>query len=451
MPREWIHWQGQTIAKRFELGEYLGGSGDTAVFLTNLGSASTPKAVIKLVEMNGKKAELQLSLWALVKKLSHPHLIPLLEAGEYRNGEERGVYAVMEYADESLSAILPSRSLTTAETNEILSPMLDALAYIHAQGFLHGHIKPANIMAVGEQLKISSDGITRTRQSDRELAKPSSYLPPEAAKGPLSPAADSWSLGVTLIEVLTQQGPALQTDGAREAALSQLPPRFRHIAERCLRPDPQQRSTLEEIERDLHSEHVPSSPPLSSQPAAAAGKRGLLAPIATSIFVLALAGGLFLYKQQHHRLEGSAPAVQTPASLPAPAEAPVVQTPASLPAPAEAPAPPPVQTKAAGDATAPGKGIRQVLPDVSRNALSTVHGTIRVKVRVGVDSSGSVENARIETSGPSQYFSQKASDAARQWKFEAPLAKGKSVPSEWRLDFRFKRGGVTVVSAQLSP
>jgi TonB family protein len=435
MPREWIHWQGQTINKRFELGEFLGGSGDTAVFLTNLDTARTQKAVIKLVGVNEKKAERQLSLWASVKKLSHPHLIPLIEAGEYRNGEQRGVYAVMEYADESLSAILPSRSLTAAETNEILSPMLDALAYIHAQGFLHGHIKPANIMAVGEQLKISSDGITPTRLSDRDLAKPSCYLPPEAASGQLSAAADSWSLGVTLVEVLTQQGPASQTDGAREAALSQLPARFRHIAERCLRPDPEQRSTIPEIQRELQSGQPPPSHPVSSQPEAALGKRGLVARIAIGIVLLALAGGVILLTR-HHPGEGSAPAVQTQASLPPPAEA---------------PAPPPVETKAASNAVGSGKVIQEVLPEVSKNALSTVHGTIRVKVRVDVNPSGSVENARVETSGPSKFFSQKALEAARQWKFEAPLAKGKSVASEWRLDFHFKRSAATALSAQLSP
>jgi TonB family protein len=426
MPREWIHWQGQTINQRFELTEYLGGSEDTAVFLTNLDSSHPQKAAIKLFRLGTTKAELQLSLWASVKKLSHPHLIRLFEAGEYSAGEEHGLYVLMEYAEENLSTILPSRPLTPEEVSEMLNPMLDALAYIHGQGLVHGHIKPANIMAVGEQLKISSDGIAPPEQLTHHLAKASYYLPREAANGRLSKATDSWSLGATLIEALTQQKPALENDGEGQAALSRLPAPFRNIAEQCLRPDPQQRYTVSDIQRELRSPPSSTHHPVEGGPATKVRTNRRLASIATAALLSILVAAVML--SRHHRPpDGSAPTPQAQVS-------PL----------------PPARTEVA-DSVAVGKVARQVLPEVSKSSLATIHGTIRVKVRVDVDSSGSVGRARVEAGGPSRYFADKALAAAKQWKFGPPVANSKSVPSEWRLEFQFKRTGTLAQAVKLSP
>ena len=64
----------------------------------------------------------------------------------------------------------------------MLAPVLDALAYMHGRGFLHGHIKPSNIMAVGEELKLSSDGICRLAESIDSQSLPSVYDSPEGAR-----------------------------------------------------------------------------------------------------------------------------------------------------------------------------------------------------------------------------------------------------------------------------
>jgi serine/threonine protein kinase len=119
------------------------------------------KAAIKLLPAPPEESELQLSQWDLVAKLSHPHLIRLFQMGRCQLGNMGLLYVVMEYAEENLLQILPHRPLTPAEAREMLEPVLDALAYVHGQGFVHRHIKPANIMAVEDQLKISSDGLCR--------------------------------------------------------------------------------------------------------------------------------------------------------------------------------------------------------------------------------------------------------------------------------------------------
>src|SRR5260370_6838854 len=85
------------------------------------------------------------------------------------------LYVVMEYADENLSLVLSSRPLTAAETREMLPPGLDALRYLHGKGFVHGHLKPANIMATGDQLKVSTDGGVHPNQQYDTAFTPTLY------------------------------------------------------------------------------------------------------------------------------------------------------------------------------------------------------------------------------------------------------------------------------------
>jgi TonB family protein len=78
------------------------------------------------------------------------------------------------------------------------------------------------------------------------------------------------------------------------------------------------------------------------------------------------------------------------------------------------------------------------MPAVSKSARETIHGTIKVRVKVSVDSSGNVQNASFVTPGPSKYFARQAMEAAQQWKF-APAA-GQD-PRSWIVRFGFKRSG----------
>jgi TonB family protein len=75
---------------------------------------------------------------------------------------------------------------------------------------------------------------------------------------------------------------------------------------------------------------------------------------------------------------------------------------------------------------------------------------LRVTVKVQVDASGDVTDAKLSSPGPSKYFANLASQAARRWKFTAPLVDGKSVPSAWTLKFEFRRSGTVVHPAQIA-
>ncbi len=426
MPLEWKHWQGQTINAKFVLGEFLGGSADSAIFLTSVGSQ---QSVIKLIALDlqgldAKKVNHQLSLWAAARNFSHPHIIRIFEAGQCLIEDKPLLYVVTDYAEENLSMILPTRALTLTETQEMIDPVLEALSYIHGQGFVHGHLKPSNIMALNDTLKISCDGITPIGQRDEHPAKQSSYLPPEAASEGLSSSADIWSLGMTLVEVLTQQAPQIRSDAEKENAVSKLPSPFRNIASECLRTDPKQRCTIEDIQNQLHSP-APVGVTVTSPAPGPPRRRSLVGPIAIVVLLGAILAGAFLFGHRSSSSTQSDQATQT-STGPAPNPQPVAKVP-----PNSASSGPPTGS------AAPRKAVRRVLPDVSNNALHTIHGTIKVKVRVRVDSGGSVENARLESRGPSRYFANKSMDAAKQWRFDPAGSDDKNVPGEWDLEFRF--------------
>ena len=90
-------------------------------------------------------------------------------------------------------------------------------------------------------------------------------------------------------------------------------------------------------------------------------------------------------------------------------------------------------------------------PEVPSFARNTIHGTVRVNVRVSVDPAGNVTATALENHGPSRYFADLARKSASGWKFSPPQIDGKAAPSQWVLKYEFRRGGTTVVPRQETP
>jgi TonB family protein len=91
------------------------------------------------------------------------------------------------------------------------------------------------------------------------------------------------------------------------------------------------------------------------------------------------------------------------------------------------------------------------LPEVSEKARATIHGVVRVGVRVKVDPTGNVSEAVLDSPGPSQYFADLAIKAARRWQFTSPEAGGHSTPSEWLIRFHFTPTGTKAIPTQTAP
>ena len=507
MSEAWKQWEGQVVAGHFPLRQYLGGSDHSAVFETQHGEREQDKTAIKLIHADPANAELQLSRWKNAAQLFHPHLLRLFEMGRCKLDNVALLYLVMEYADENLSQILLQRPLTPEETRDAFEPVLDALACIHRQGFVHAHLKPANIMASSDKIKLSIDGFLRLNETLR-VRKPSAYDPPEVASGKLSPASDVWSLGMSLVETLTQRVPVWERMGHGDPILPKsLPAPFLDIARNCLHRDPQLRCTVAEISARLRpSSAVPIAPvssapppqkatvpprPVAKAPKPSAPRRSIAIPnfaVPLLAVVLALAAIIAAPKLLSHRPEPhKAPPVASEKPIPQPRVQPKsekVPAPSQSPQPAApsaqqsmqtalkkasdkqpvkkeqataSPVPRPLATPsderplASSAAVVPGEVLNEVLPDVSQKARDTIQGRVRVSVKVHVDPSGNLAGAELDAPGPSKYFADMALQAARRWEFAPAKTDGSNVSTDWILRFEFSQLDTKVFPVQTSP
>ncbi len=201
-------WVGKVIDGRFSLLEWLGGSGSCGTFLTELDGPGSQKATLKLFSVPAQ-AEDRISTWKATEELSHVHLVRVLHFGRAEVDQTPLIYVVTEFAEEVLSQIIPERALTADEAREMLGPVLDALSYVHAKGFVHGHLKPSNILVVENEVKLSADGLIAAGALPLGFTSSDVHNAPETATGPIEPSADIWSLGATIVEALTQESPGL--------------------------------------------------------------------------------------------------------------------------------------------------------------------------------------------------------------------------------------------------
>jgi TonB family protein len=444
-------WVGQVIDGRFALLKWLGGSDASSVFLTQFEGEQPQKAAIRLIPAEARDADAQIAQWKAATALSHPHLMRLFDTGSCHVGGDRFFYSVTEYAEENLSEILPVRALTTAETREMLDPVLDAFGYLHAKGLVHGRVKPSTIMVVNDQVKLSCDSVQVAGKPGRQTQGVEAA--PECAAGTISPAADIWSLGVTLVEALTQRPPvwdrATKADPVVPESLQQP---FADIARECLRIDPARRCTLSDIRGFL--EPAQSSQSQSIQRSTGKSDKAipakLLRPvlIAAALGVIAAIAVILLPSHKSPSLPPPAVVQQSePATAAPPAPAPERQ---SSPLPETQSSPTPERPSSEG-ARLNGEVAERVLPELLPKAVASIHGLVNVKVRVTVDATGAVSSAEFDSPGPSKYFAKSALEAARGWKFKPAEAKGVAAASTWVIEFRFKRDGTEVNPVEVAP
>lgn len=256
MTETWKTWEGQTV-DGFPLRKYLGGSDHSVVYLTELSNSSGQDAAIKFIAADAS-ADAQLGRWRVAGELAHPNLLQLIRVGRATLANADFLYVVMDYAEEDLSQILPQRALEPEETRQILESVLEALTYLHRQGLVHTRIKPGNILAKGDQIKISSDTLCETGSAPLARPQSSIYAAPESAAAPISPTADVWSLGVTIVEALTQRTPTIKGPARTELPVPEtIPPPFLEIARRSLQLEPSRRASLKEIAALLNPATAP--------------------------------------------------------------------------------------------------------------------------------------------------------------------------------------------------
>jgi len=444
-PGDWKTREGQVVGGKFPLRQWLGGSEHSAVFLTERPGQPSANAAIKLIAADGAVADRQLSRWRIAAQLSHPHLMRIYDAGRCRVDGTPLLYVVMEYAEEDLSQILPQRPLAPSEVTDLLPPVLDALSYLHGQGFVHGRIKPSNVLAIGDQLKLSADQAVPATESNSERRRRDVYDAPETAAGIVAPAGDVWSVGMTLVAALTQNVSLAEEQSPNDPDLpGTVPEPFRGIARECLHLDPKRRCSMAEIQARLQpaGRSVPATPQALPPPRGSSVKGGT---IAAALLMMAVLVGLVAFFSRSGFSGGKSGTTLPPATEQAAPQNTPQTTAVPKPNPAREPAPNPNPSLLSRKADV----VRQVIPDVSQNSRNTIRGTIKVTVRVETDPSGKVTAAKLNNAGPSRYFGRLALNAAQRWEFSPPQVNGQAAASTWLLQFRFKRSGTQAWAEQV--
>jgi hypothetical protein len=298
----WDRLEGAALAGQYVLEQWLGESADGAFFLTTFGPAAQP-ALLKLIPLAAEDGERQLELWRCTARLSHPNLLRLLDFGRTDMDGNSFFYAVFERPDDHLAEVA---RLTPQETRDVLIAVLEALRYIHSQGLVHTSVDPGHVVAMGNQIKLSSDTLCEPSRS-------------------ATTTDDVRSLGSLIYRLLTGQ----PIEPGKAPNFSSIPDPLRAIVSHSLEHDPNRRWTLAQIAEALRPAPEPQAIPVPSpapllKPAAPSSSFPKWAYVAIAVLVAVL---VFVFAPK-------APTPQPAASLPAPSPA------VAQPTPVEAPAPP---------------------------------------------------------------------------------------------------------------
>ena len=319
------------LGSTYRVERELGGGGMSRVFVATE-TALGRRVVIKLLspEMGaGISADRFRREIQLAARLQHPHIVPLLAAGEVKlEGTNTALlYFTMPFIEgQSLRARLANGPLTSAEAMRVLREVADALDYAHRQNVVHRDIKPDNILLSNGHAVVTDFGVAKalstatsmdvntTATSVGTVIGTPAYMAPEQGAGDpdVGPAADIYALGVTGFEMLTGQTPfkgttprailaaqltseAPSLDTLRQDLSPSLPP----LVSRLLAKEPANRPTAATLAGLLDQVGTPApgtliTPPLPGRTRRLSGlQKGLIGAGALAIILFGLnAAGL---------------------------------------------------------------------------------------------------------------------------------------------------------------
>jgi serine/threonine-protein kinase len=190
----------------------------------------------------------------LSARLEHPNLVSVYDIGEI---DGRFVIPMDYLAGRSLKTLVEKEGKIAPErVRQILGDVCAGLAYIHSKGFIHGDIKPSNILFNENGRALVTDlGFARamtkisspsTLASDGKVGTPA-YMAPEIWKGQsATPATDIYSLACVAIEMFT--GKAFFDGGTSFEVMlkhfqphqmpADIPPGFQPVLEKALVENP---------------------------------------------------------------------------------------------------------------------------------------------------------------------------------------------------------------------
>lgn len=281
----------------YELIERVGSGGMAEVYRAKQLSAFGREVAVKVIRRGFSEdphfRQRFLREAQAIAKLSHPHILPLIEFGEERDI----LYLVMPYfAGGTLRSLMErvQGPLSLKDSVEILEQLCDAVQYAHEQGIVHRDIKPQNVLIQrGKHLLLADFGIARDTSDERLTMTGAGvgtveYMAPEQAMGKGDKRSDVYSLGILFYQMLCGRVPFTGST-PMETLMKQateLPPPIRkvnpalpaeveRVLEKALEKDPRDRfQSPQELFQAAQRLLLPPSQAASSRPAAGTSSTG---------------------------------------------------------------------------------------------------------------------------------------------------------------------------------
>jgi tRNA A-37 threonylcarbamoyl transferase component Bud32 len=339
----------EALGPNYQLDRELTGGGMSRVFVA-IDRVLGRKVVVKVLPpelaagVNRERFRREIQVAA---QLQHPHIVPLLSAGE--QGDL--LWYTMPFIDgESLRAALErKKQFTPREVIRILHDVIDALAFAHERGVIHRDIKPANILTQGSHALVTDFGVAKAISAALPLSGVTSagiaigtpaYMAPEQLAGDSSAdhRMDIYAAGLLAYELLTGVSP-FTSPSPRETLAAQLtrdpkplhevsadvPHSLSVLIMRCLAKDPAARpQRAEEVLHELDSLTMPLGvTPQEGMVKPAMRRRPWAGIAAVAILFVVLAGVGYAVTRQRARMAippVTPPAPAAAARLPAPTE-----------------------------------------------------------------------------------------------------------------------------------
>lgn len=241
----------------------LGQGGMARVYLgehTAIGKRVAIKTLLPEYALCAQAHEALLREARIASTIRHPHLIDIYDFGRDELGRP---YCVMELAlGESLAQTLERGPLPLSQSLGIAIHVADAVAAIHAAGFLHRDIKSENVLLTSDGrrrvAKLIDFGIAKRMGANLEfpiegiVGTPLTMAPEQISQDDVDERTDVWALGVLLYEMLSGRLPFPSGGTIRDelVGILTLPPRplppeltddVRDLVFSCLSKDPEER------------------------------------------------------------------------------------------------------------------------------------------------------------------------------------------------------------------
>ena len=165
--------------------------------------------------------------------LIHPNLVAY-QTNTTRPGPQsrRRPILVMELMERNLTQFLEEAEKDIPIHLQV-SLCLDitfALAYLHLQQIVHGHLTSNNVLLVGTTAKVADFGMSKLLDTQSSVTQSALYSPPEArvSQAKFSEKSDVFSLGVLVVQIITREVPT-PTPQQQLAPLSEVDRRQQHI------------------------------------------------------------------------------------------------------------------------------------------------------------------------------------------------------------------------------